>query len=90
MVYCVQGVVHLLMRQQIITCSRDGSLRLWDSKSGSQIGEDWKEEGDKKVVVNNIALSPSGKTVVIGSNDRKMRFLGRQDWIGCRRMDGTH
>jgi WD40 repeat protein len=44
-------------------------------KSGSQIGEDWKkEEGEKKVVMNNIALSPSGKTVVIGSDDRKMRF----------------
>ncbi|KIK39698.1 hypothetical protein CY34DRAFT_88768 [Suillus luteus UH-Slu-Lm8-n1] len=84
----VQGVLHLPREQQIITCSRDGSLRLWDLKSGSQIGEDWKDEGGKKVVVNNITLSPSGKIIVIGSDDRKMRFwnvkMGKvvAEWMG--------
>ncbi|KAG2337736.1 WD40 repeat-like protein [Suillus weaverae] len=73
----IQGVVHLPMGQQIITCSRDGSLRLWDLKSSSQIGEDWKEEGRR-----------NGKTVVIGSDDGKMRLwdvkMGKvvAEWMG--------
>ncbi|KAG1761255.1 hypothetical protein EDD22DRAFT_27672 [Suillus occidentalis] len=34
----VYGVVHLPGGQRIITCSTDGSLRLWELESGAQIG----------------------------------------------------
>ncbi|KAG1759853.1 WD40-repeat-containing domain protein [Suillus occidentalis] len=69
----VRGVVHLHGGRRIITCSWDGSLRLWDLESGTQIGEDWKDK-EKKAGVYSIALSPNGKTVVTGSSDRKVKL----------------
>ncbi|KIK31821.1 hypothetical protein CY34DRAFT_102706, partial [Suillus luteus UH-Slu-Lm8-n1] len=70
----VEGVVHLPGGRRIVTCSSDGSLRLWDLESGAQIGEDWKDEREKRSAVNSIALSPNGKTVVTGSSDRKVKL----------------
>jgi len=62
----VFGVIHLPDRERIITCSEDGSLRLWNLKNGLQIGEDWR---DGKSAVRTIALSPDEKTVASGSED---------------------
>jgi WD40 repeat protein len=70
----IKSVVHLPGRRSIITCSFDGSLRLWDLEDGAQIGEDWRDEGDKKTGVYKIALSPNGETVVSGSIDGKVRL----------------
>jgi WD40 repeat protein len=49
-----------------ITCSDDGSLRLWDLESGTQIGKDWRDEDDEGRPVLTMALSPNGKTVATG------------------------
>ncbi|KAG2145845.1 WD40-repeat-containing domain protein [Suillus clintonianus] len=68
----VTGVVHLPSRRQIITCSKDGSLRLWDLQSGTQIGEDWRDENNAGI--QSMALSPNGKTVASGSNDGTVRL----------------
>ena len=68
----VTGVAHLPDRRRIITCSYDGSLRLWNLESGTQIGDDWRD-GDEEQVFN-IALSPSNKTVASGSRDGTMRL----------------
>jgi WD40 repeat protein len=43
-------------------------------ESGTQIGEDWRDEQEKEPGVYNIALSPNGKTVVSGSGDGKARL----------------
>jgi WD40 repeat protein len=67
----VRGAIHLPGGQRIITCSRDGSLRLWNVKSGKQIGEDWRD-GDSGA--QSIALSPDGKKVVSGSSDGPVRL----------------
>ncbi|KAG2054603.1 WD40 repeat-like protein [Suillus hirtellus] len=67
----VRGVIHLPGGQQIITCSDDGSLRVWNLKSGKQIGEDWRD-GESEVYC--IALSPDGKKVVSGSEDGGVRL----------------
>jgi WD40 repeat protein len=67
----VLGVIHLPGGQRIITCSRDGSLRVWNVKSGKQIGDDWRDEDD---LVWSIALSPDGKKVVSGSWDGAVRL----------------
>jgi WD40 repeat protein len=67
----VVNVIHLRRRQQIMTCSNDGSLRVWDVKSGKQIGEDWRDEG---AAMNTIALSPDGKRAVSGSDDGAVRL----------------
>jgi len=70
----VRGVVHLQDKQHIITCSYDGSLRLWDRESGAQIGNDWRDDGDKILGVGTIALSPNGKTVASGSWDGTVKL----------------
>jgi WD40 repeat protein len=64
----VYGVAHLPGGKRIITCSADGSLRLWDLESGAQIGGEWRDEGDK-AGIKTMALSPNGKTLACGSND---------------------
>ncbi|KAG2102279.1 WD40-repeat-containing domain protein [Suillus discolor] len=68
-----------------MTCSWDGSLRVWNLKSGKQIGDDWR---DGETRVWTIALSPDEKKVVSGSDDGGVRLwdidtgkvIGR--WMG--------
>jgi WD40 repeat protein len=67
----VDGIIHLPGRQRMMSCSGDGSLRLWNLKSGKQIGEDWRD-GDSGVCT--IALSPDRKKVVSGSVDGGVRL----------------
>jgi WD40 repeat protein len=67
----VFGAIHLPGGQRMMTCSRDGSLRVWNLKSGKQIGEDWRD-GDSGVMT--IALSPDGTKVVSGSLDGGVRL----------------
>ncbi|KAG2741235.1 WD40 repeat-like protein [Suillus brevipes Sb2] len=67
----VWGAMHLPGGQRIVTCSLDGSLRVWNVKSGKQIGDDWRD-GDSPVWC--IALSPDGKKVVSGSYDGAVRL----------------
>ncbi|KAG2341156.1 WD40 repeat-like protein [Suillus weaverae] len=69
----VRGVAHLPGGQHIITCSLDGSLRLWDLKSSTQTGNDWRDER-VKLGIWTMALSPKGKTVASGSEDGTMRL----------------
>jgi len=68
----VRGVAHLPDGRRAITCSDDGSLRLWEIESGKQIGDDWRDGENEQVW--SIALSPNGKTVASGSGDGKVRL----------------
>ncbi|KAG1822674.1 uncharacterized protein BJ212DRAFT_820677 [Suillus subaureus] len=61
----VCDVIHLPGRQRIMTCSEDGSLRVWNLKTGKQIGDEWRD-GESQVWT--IALSPDGQKVIGGSN----------------------
>lgn len=73
----VGGVLHLPGRQpqRIITCSNDGSLRLWNLESGAQIDEEWRDEGDDAVAAATaMALSPQGDIVASGSGDGTVRL----------------
>jgi WD40 repeat protein len=47
----------------------DASLRLWDLKSGTQIGEDWRDENSGGWY---MALSPNGEIVARGCIDGKV------------------
>ncbi|KAG2757700.1 WD40 repeat-like protein [Suillus brevipes Sb2] len=67
----IWGAIHLPGGQRIITCSVDGSLRVWDLKTGKQTGEDWRD-GDSAVI--SMALSPDGKKAVSGSWDGAVRL----------------
>ncbi|KAG2069022.1 WD40 repeat-like protein [Suillus decipiens] len=69
----VRGAVYLRCGQRIITCSGDGSLRLWNLESGTQIGHDWRDCEDE-TGVTAIALSPNGNTVGGGYLDGKVRL----------------
>ncbi|KAG2060605.1 WD40 repeat-like protein [Suillus hirtellus] len=69
----VNSVVHLHAGRQAITCSVDGSLRLWDIESGTQIGEDWRDEDDEAEVWS-MALSPNGKTIASGCSNGKVKL----------------
>src|SRR5437588_2317282 len=67
----VSGVIHLPGGQRVMTCSRDGSLRMWNLKTGEQIGKDWR---DGESAMNSIALSPDGKQVAIGGGDGAVKL----------------
>ncbi|KIK38588.1 hypothetical protein CY34DRAFT_809182 [Suillus luteus UH-Slu-Lm8-n1] len=69
----VVGVAHLPGGKRIITCSMDDSLRLWDLKSGAQVGEEWRDEGDE-AGIETMALSPNGETIASGSIDGTVRL----------------
>jgi WD40 repeat protein len=85
----VWGVVHLPGGQRIITCSHDGSLRVWILKSGKQIGEDWR---DGKRKMESKALSQNGKTVVSGKQtgeESRNKFKDNRVWSIALSPDGT-
>jgi len=66
----VTDVIHLPDGQQIMTCSNDGSLGVWNLQTGKRIAN-WKDGGGG---VKSIALSVDGKKVVSGSNDGAVRL----------------
>lgn len=68
----VYDAVHLPGGRRIITCSDDGSLRLWDLESGAQIGGAWRDGAG--ILVLAIALSPNSETIATASNDGAIRL----------------
>jgi len=68
----VRGVAHFHDGRRILTCCNDGSLRLWEIESGTQIGDVWCDGGEEGVC--SIALSPNSKTVASGSSDGTVRL----------------
>lgn len=96
--YWVTGAIHLPCGQRMMTCSLDGSLRVWNLKTGKQIGEDWRDgdrqEGDWRngeSGVWTIALSPDGEKVVSGSWDGGVRLWDTNKgkviakWVGHKK-----
>jgi WD40 repeat protein len=67
----VNVVIHLPDGQRMMTCSFDGSLRVWNLKSGKQMGKDLRD-GDSGVW--SIALSPDGTKVFSGGDDGGVRL----------------
>lgn len=69
----VKAVVHLpgAGGQRIITCSMDGSLRVWNLENGKQIGSPWR---DGQSGLSTIALSPDATKLVTGGQDGAMKL----------------
>src|ERR1700709_925030 len=67
----VRDAIHLPGGQRMMTCSNDGSLRVWDLQSEQQMGNDWRD-GERAVYA--IALSPDGKKIVSGGSDGMVRL----------------
>lgn len=57
--------------RQIVSASYDGTIRIWDVKTGKQIGEPFIGH---KGGVNSTAFSPDGKRIVSGSDDNTIRI----------------
>ncbi len=55
---------------RIVSGSLDGTLRLWDAKSGNQIGDPFKGHAD---AVESVAFSRDGRRIVSGSDDKTAR-----------------
>ena len=58
--------------KQIVSASRDKTVRLWDSATGAACGtlkghEDW---------VQAVTFSPDGKQIVSASEDKTVRLWG--------------
>jgi WD40 repeat protein len=68
----INQILRLPGGQRIMSCSLDGSIRIWDLESGTQVGEAWKDEECGGLPA--IALSPDGKKVVTGSDDGAVRL----------------
>ncbi|KAG1816880.1 quinon protein alcohol dehydrogenase-like superfamily [Suillus subaureus] len=69
----ITGILRLPSRRpRILTSSQDGSIRVWDLESGTQVGGSWKDEGSG--VIRTISLSPDGTTVASGSADGAVRL----------------
>jgi WD40 repeat protein len=47
----VTDVIHVAGGHRMMTCSWDGSLRVWDLQSGKQIGNDWRD-GEERSLLN--------------------------------------
>jgi len=69
----IEGVVHLPGGQHIITCSYDGSPKLWDIENNAQIGDDWRDDGGSGGL-KTITLSPKGDMIASGSIDGTVRL----------------
>ena len=66
----VTDVIHLPGGKQIMTCSNDGSLGVWNLQTGKNIAN-W-QDGERGV--KSMALSVDGKKVVSGSSDGSVRL----------------
>lgn len=55
-----------------MSCSYDGSIRIWDLESGTQVGEAWRDEKGGAVLA--IALSPDGQKIASGNWDGAVRL----------------
>ena len=82
----VTGVIQLPNGPWTVTVPYDGSLRVWNSQSGKQIGNDWWNRG----VANAIALSPDGTKVLCKTANRELQLwnIDTEKIIWSRRHAG--
>ena len=63
---------------------RDGKVRRWDVASGRPLGQPWILES----AISAMALSPDGKTIVTGSDDKTGAAVGRRHRSAARPTHG--
>eukprot|EP00741_Cyanophora_paradoxa_P014480 tig00020801_g13965.t1 len=68
----------------IVSGSRDGTVRMWDVETGSELR---RLEGhlDK---VTSVAVSPDGRRIFLGSEDKTVRVWDAETGSELRRMEG--
>ncbi|KAJ4488963.1 WD40-repeat-containing domain protein, partial [Lentinula edodes] len=87
----VYSVQYSPMGDKIGTGCDDDTVRIWDARTGSQIGEPLQGHNN---LVSSVAFSPDGTRIVSGSYDRTLRIWdartgaqigvplqGHEDWV---------
>ncbi|KIK38891.1 hypothetical protein CY34DRAFT_808920 [Suillus luteus UH-Slu-Lm8-n1] len=66
----VHRILHLLDGKRIIMYSTNGSFRVWDLETGTQVGEEWedKEQPEELGAIIVLVLSPDGKKIASAGN----------------------
>ncbi|TFK27913.1 WD40 repeat-like protein [Coprinopsis marcescibilis] len=67
----VWSVAISLNGSKIVSGSADETVRIWDEKTGQQVGEPLRGHTDW---VNSVVFSPDGRRIVCGSDDRTIRI----------------
>ncbi|KAG2748777.1 WD40 repeat-like protein [Suillus brevipes Sb2] len=68
----IRHILHLLDGKRVIMYSPNGSFRVWDLQTGTQVGEEWE---DKYREVKTIVLSPDSKKIAsAGSRDGAVKL----------------
>ena len=85
----VRGIVFLPSSHTIVSGSKNGQIRIWDTESGKELRRMVSNPDDEGV--NALAVSPSGTRIVTGHFDGKVRLwevsTGKllQSWAWHRR-----
>ena len=61
-----------LTERQIVTASADKTVRVWDVRSGKQLTEPLKHDGE----IDSVQFSPDGKRIVTASTDKNAQGCG--------------
>jgi WD40 repeat protein len=68
----IRHILHLLDGKRIIMYSPNGSFRVWDLETDTQVGEEWEDEDQE---VETIVISPDGKKIAsAGSRDGAVKL----------------
>ena len=70
----IRGVEFTPDGEQLISASKDGTIRIWDVKTGQQVSI-FDDTATKNSVPRSIAVSPDGKFVVTNN------FAGNEAWL---------
>jgi WD40 repeat protein len=70
--------------RQVVSGSKDNSVRIWDAKTGTELRVLHGHEG----LVRSVAFSLDGKQVVSGSDDRTVRIWDAQTGAELRVLQG--
>ncbi|KIK95202.1 hypothetical protein PAXRUDRAFT_401287 [Paxillus rubicundulus Ve08.2h10] len=65
----VWGVAYLPGGAQLVTCSADKTVRIWNVESGEQEGMPMEHDGE----VRGLAITRDGKRIVSGGDDKVLR-----------------
>ena len=71
---------------QVISCSNDRTVRLWDVKTGAELRQFTGHENE----VRCVAFAPDGRRVLSGRPRRDSTAVGRGHRQGSARLRGTH
>jgi WD40 repeat protein len=65
----VNGIAYLPGEERLVTCSYDGTVRIWNVENGEQEGMEMEHGG----WVEGLAVTRDGKRILSGSSDKVLK-----------------